>query len=48
MNIIINGAAIATLVTQIFTNFIVGFFFREIRANNFLILEGLRFWRYLK
>ena len=44
----VNGAAVATLVTQIFTNFIVGFFFREIRENNFLILKAFRFWRYLK
>lgn len=44
----VNGAAIATLITQIFTNFIVGFFFREIRENNFLILKAFRFWRYLK
>ena len=44
----VNGAAVATLVTQIFTNFIVGFFFREIRENNTLILKAFRFWRYLK
>lgn len=44
----VNGAAIATLVTQIFTNFIVGFFFKEIRENNFLILKAFRFWKYLK
>ncbi len=43
----VNGAAIATLVTQLFTNFIVGFFFREIRENNFLILKAFCFWRYL-
>ena len=44
----VNGAAIATLITQIFTNFIVGFFFREIRENNFLILKAFCFWKYLK
>lgn len=44
----VNGAAIATLVTQVFTNFIVGFFIREIRPNNILILKAFRFWRYLK
>lgn len=44
----VNGAAIATLITQIFTNFIVGFFFQEIRENNFLILKSFLFWRYLK
>lgn len=43
----VNGAAAATLVTQIFTNFIVGFFFPAIRENNFLILKAFRFWRYL-
>lgn len=44
----VNGAAIATLVTQIFTNFIVGFFFREIRENNILILKAFCIWKYLK
>ena len=44
----VNGAAIATLITQIFTNLIVGFFFREIRENNFLILKAFCFWKYLK
>lgn len=44
----IDGAAVATLLTQIFTNFIVGFFFREIRENNILILKAFCFWRYLK
>lgn len=44
----INGAAFATLLTQIFTNFIVGFFFKQIRDNNFLILKAFQFWRYLK
>lgn len=36
----INGAALATLFTQIFTNFIVGFCFKEIRQNNILILKA--------
>lgn len=44
----VNGAAAATLLTQIFTNFIVGFFFREIRENNFLILKAFCFWKYLR
>lgn len=40
------GAAIATLCTQMFTNFIVGFFVRDIRRNSELILKGfdLRPW----
>lgn len=41
----IGGAALATLLTQIITNFVVGFFFPEIRRNNFLILRGFCFWR---
>lgn len=44
----INGAALATLITQFFTNFIVGFFIGDIRRNNVLILRGFCFWRYLK
>lgn len=44
----VNGAAFATLLTQIFTNFVVGFFFKDIRHNNVLILRGFRVWRYLK
>ncbi len=44
----INGAAVATLSTQIFTNFVVGFFIRDIRENNRLILNAMTFWRYLK
>lgn len=37
----INGAAAATLITQVFTNFIVGFLIKDIRQNNILILRGL-------
>lgn len=44
----VNGAALATLLTQIFTNFVVGFFFKEIRQNNVLILRGFCVWRYIK
>lgn len=35
------GAAIASVVTQIFTNFIVGYILKPIRRNNDLILKGL-------
>lgn len=34
------GAALASLVTQIFTNVIVGFIIRQIRYNNRLMLRG--------
>lgn len=34
------GAAIATLVTQIFTNLIIGFFIKPIRSNNELLLKS--------
>lgn len=36
----IAGAAIASVATQIFTNFILGFIYKPIRANNWLILKG--------
>ncbi len=35
------GAALASLITQIFTNFIVGFIIKPIRYNNRLMLKGL-------
>lgn len=35
------GAALASLITQFFTNFILGFIFRPIRRNNVLLLRGL-------
>lgn len=35
------GAAFASLVTQIFTNFIIGFIVMDIRPNNKLILAGM-------
>lgn len=51
MNIIINaclipiwgacGAAIASVLTQFFTNFVVGFILKPIRENNKLLLRGL-------
>lgn len=37
----VNGAAVASLVTQIFTNFVLGFLLRPIRANNALILKAM-------
>lgn len=43
----VNGAALATLITQIFTNFLVGFLFKEVRQNNRLILRGFCFWQYI-
>ena len=42
------GAAIATVATQIFNNFILGFLIPPIRENNILILKAFVFWRYLK
>lgn len=44
----IAGAAIATVATQIFNNFILGFLMPPIRENNKLILKAFVFWRYLK
>ena len=35
------GAALASLATQIFTNFVLGFLLKELRANNRLLLKGL-------
>lgn len=35
------GAAIASLITQFFTNVIIGFIFKPIRENNRLMLKGL-------
>lgn len=37
----INGAALASLITQFFTNVIVGFILKPIRKNNLLILKSL-------
>lgn len=42
----INGAAFATLITQIFTNVVMGFFIPAIRENNILILKSLAVWRH--
>lgn len=51
MNVVLNvvlipvwgiiGAAAASLVTQIFTNYILGFILKPIRENNNIILKGL-------
>lgn len=35
------GAAVASLVTQFFTNVIIGFVFKPIRRNNYLMIKGL-------
>ena len=37
----IEGAALASVITQIFTNFIISMFIKPIRYNNFLIIKGL-------
>ena len=50
----INGAAFASLITQIFTNVIIGYIIRPISYNNKLMLKGLHlkylysFLKYLK
>ncbi len=36
----INGAAVASLTTQVFINVIIGFIIRPIRANNALMING--------
>lgn len=37
----VDGAALASVITQMFTNFIVGLFIKPIRYNNWLILKSL-------
>lgn len=37
----INGAALASLLTQFFTNYILGFIIKPIRENNRIVLEAL-------
>lgn len=37
----IYGAAVASLITQFFTNVIIGYFFKEIRPNNAIMVNGL-------
>ncbi|MBR5616930.1 MAG: flippase [Oscillospiraceae bacterium] len=34
------GAALASVITQLFTNVIIGFIFKPIRRNNYLMLKG--------
>lgn len=36
----VEGAALASLITQIFTNFIIGFIFKPIRDNNALLVRS--------
>lgn len=46
-----SGAALASLITQVFTNVIVGFMIKPIRRNNYLLLRGMDFrvlWSYAK
>lgn len=35
------GAAVASVITQFFTNVIIGFVFKPIRRNNYLMIKGL-------
>lgn len=35
------GAAVASCITQFFTNFLIGYFLRPLASNNMLILRGL-------
>lgn len=35
------GAAVASLITQFFTNVVIGFIFKPIRQNNYLLLKSL-------
>lgn len=37
----INGAAVASLLTQIFTNVIVGYIIKPIRLNNRIMIDAL-------
>lgn len=43
----INGAAIASLITQLFSNVIVGYIIKPIRPNNAIMVESLKM-KYLK
>lgn len=43
----VNGAAVASLVTQLFTNVIVGYIVKPIRENNKLMVQALNY-RYLR
>ena len=44
----INGAAFATLVTRIVTNFVIDFLIPDTRGSAKLFLKALVFWKYLK
>ena len=44
----ISGAAFATLVTRIFTNFVIDFLIPGTRESGKLYLKALVFWKYLK
>ena len=44
----VNGAAFATLMTQIITNFGAGFLFKEMRGNNILVLKSFNIKKILK
>jgi O-antigen/teichoic acid export membrane protein len=35
------GAAMASFITQFFTNVVIGFVFKPIRRNNYLMIKGL-------
>ncbi len=37
----INGAAVASLVTQLFTNVIIGYILKQVRPNNAIMIAGL-------
>jgi O-antigen/teichoic acid export membrane protein len=39
----VSGAALASLITQAFTNVIVGFIFKPVRRNNYLMFRGMDF-----
>lgn len=39
----INGAALASLITQIFTNVITGFIIKDLRENNRIMIKSLQF-----
>ena len=43
----LNGAAVASLITQLFSNVIVGYIIKPIRPNNAIMVESLRV-KYLK
>ena len=42
----IQGAAVASLLTQFFTNFVLGFMMKPIRDNNKIVLAALKLINY--